>query len=48
VDKFEWDLGETRNCPEAFAASHAKELALPPQFMYMPSGVAQCLMRHAL
>lgn len=33
VDKFEWDLGEARNDPEAFAASYAKELALPAQFV---------------
>lgn len=34
MDKFEWDLGETRNCPEDFATSYARDLALPPQFMY--------------
>lgn len=35
VDKFEWDLGETRNSPEDFATNYAKELALPSQFMYI-------------
>lgn len=34
MDKFEWDLGETRNDPESFAVSYAKELALPLQFVY--------------
>lgn len=33
MDKFEWDLGETRNDAESFAAAYAKELALPLQFI---------------
>ncbi len=33
VDKFEWDLGETRNDAEMFATIYAKELALPLQFI---------------
>lgn len=44
VDKFEWDLGETRNDPEAFAVAYAKELALPAQFMYYR--VLCCIQHH--
>lgn len=33
TDRIEWDLGEERNSPAAFAAEYVRELALPAEFV---------------
>lgn len=33
IDQLEWDLGEERNSPAAFAAQYVRELALPSEFV---------------